>query len=206
MRIRVLGLSVLLFAALAVIARGEEHTWVVYSAGELDERIERQLDLLAVHDQALIRIVKGTAERSREASEAGSLTIELLPEKSGEAFLDDLKREAGSTAIEPTAELVRDGYIIEASYPRAAAPSRLRITASTGQGFHNALLRVPDLLAIAPPNLANELFPHPQAVRIEKNGTSAVHRGFPLFPGARRGGRFLRHSLDASGPPRHSAF
>ena len=138
--------------------------------------------MLAVHDQALIRIVKGTAERSREASEAGSLTIELLPEKSGEAFLDDLKREAGSTAIEPTAELVRDGYIIEASYPRAAAPSRLRITASTGQGFHNALLRIPDLLAIAPPNLANELFPHPQALRIEKNGTSAVLADFPSFP------------------------
>jgi hypothetical protein len=176
------GMATLVLTAFVTLARGEEHTWVVYSPGDLDERIERQLDLLAVHDQALIRIVKSAAEGSREAPGAGSLTIELLPTKSGEAFLDDLKREAGSTAIEPTAELARDGYIIEAAYPRAAAPSRLRITASTGEGFHNALLRIPDLLAIAPSNLVSELLPHPQALRIEKNGTSAVIADFPSFP------------------------
>ena len=182
MRIRaVVGLSVLMFAALGAGARGAEHTWLIYSAGELDERIERQLDLSAVRDQALIRFVKSTAEASRVAPEAGGLTIELLQAKSAEAFVDDLKSEAGSTAIEPTAELAQDGYIIEASYPRAVVPNRLRITAGTGQGFHNALLRVPDLLALAPSSLPSELIPHPQAVRIEKNGTSAVISDFPSF-------------------------
>ena len=202
----VVGLSVLMFTALAAGARGAEHTWVVYSAGELDERIERQLNVLAVQDQALIRILKSAAERSRVVPEAGGLTIELRQEKSVEAFLDALKREAGATAIAPTAELAQEGYIIEANYPRAAVPNRLRITAATWRGFHNALLRVPDLLAIAPSNLSSELIPHPQAVRIEREWHLRRHRGFPLFPGARRGGRFLRHSLDASGPRRHSAF
>ena len=54
----VVGLSVLMFTALAAGARGAEHTWIVYSAGELDERIERQLNVLAVQDQALIRILE----------------------------------------------------------------------------------------------------------------------------------------------------
>ena len=178
----VVGLVFLMFTARAPIARGAENSWVVYSSGELDPRIERQLDLLAVHDQALIRIVKSTGEGSRVAPEAGGLTIELFQAKSAEAFLDDLKREAGSAAIAPTTELAQDGYIIEASYPRAAVPDRLRITASTGQGLHNALLRVPDLLVFAPASLSNELLPHPQALRIEKNGTSAVIADFPSFP------------------------
>ena len=58
----VVGLSILMFTALAAGARGAEHTWVVYSAGELDERIERQLNVLAGQDQALIRFLKSTSE------------------------------------------------------------------------------------------------------------------------------------------------
>lgn len=176
------GVAMLMLTAFSALARGAENTWVVYSTDAVDERIERQLDLLAAHDQALIRIVKGTAEPGRAATASGGLTIELLPAKSAESFLEDLKREAGPAAIAPTAELARDGYIIEVSYPRAAAPNRLRITSSTGQGLHNALLRVPELLTLAPSKLLSELLPRPQSVRIEKNGTSAVIADFPSFP------------------------
>jgi len=178
----VTGLLILIFTALTAGARADEHTWVVFSDGELDERLERQLNVLAVQDQALIHIMKGTAERSRVVPEAGGLTIELRQEESVEAFLDALKREAGSTAIAPTPELAQEGYLIEANYPRAAVPNRLRITAGTWRGFHNALLRVPDLLAIPPPSLSSDLIPHPQAVRIERNGISAVIVDFPSFP------------------------
>ncbi len=178
----VVGLSVLMFTPLAASARDAEHNWVVYSATELDERIERQLNVLAGQDQALIRIVKGAAERSREVPEAGGLAIELRQEESIAAFLDAFKRAAGETAIAPTAELAQEGYIIEASYPRAAVPNRLRITAATARGFHHALLRVPDLLALAPSNLSRDLIPHPQAVHVERNGISAVIVDFPSFP------------------------
>src|SRR5271157_515263 len=104
----VTGLLILLFAALAATARGAEHTWVIYSSGDLDERIERQLNVLAVQDQALIRFLKSTAQRSRMIPEAGGLTIELRQEKSVEAFLDTLQRQAGATAVAPTAELARE--------------------------------------------------------------------------------------------------
>jgi hypothetical protein len=175
------GLIILVFTFLAAVAHGAEHTWDVYTAGELDERIERQFNVLAVQDQALIRIMKGTAERSRVAPPAGGLTIELRLEESVEAFRDTLRREAGATAVAPTLDLAQEGYIIEADYPRAAVPNRLRITAATWRGVHNALLRVPDLLAIRPGNLSEQLIPHPQSVRIEKNGISAVIVDFPSF-------------------------
>ena len=55
---RLLVYRFLMFTTLAAGARGAEHTWVVYSAGELDERIERQLNVLAAQDQALIRILE----------------------------------------------------------------------------------------------------------------------------------------------------
>ena len=182
MRMRaVVGLLVLMFTSLVAVARAAEHTWIVYSAGDLDERINRQLELLAGQDQALIRFMKGAAEPSKVVPAAGGLTIELRPEKSVGAFLDKLKSEAGSTAIVPTPELAQEGYIIEVFYPRAAVPSRMRITAATSQGSHNALLRIPDLLALAPSRLSSQLIPHPQAVRIEKNGTSAVIADFPSF-------------------------
>jgi hypothetical protein len=178
----VVGLSVLMFTALASGARGAEHTWVIYSAGELDERIERQLNLLAGQDQALIRFLKSTSQGPRVVPEAGGLTIDLRQEKSVEVFLDTLKRAAGSTAITPSAELAQEGYIIEATYPRAVVPNRLQITAATWRGFHHALLRVPDLLAIWLSNLSSQLIPHPQAMRILRNGLAAVIVDFPSFP------------------------
>jgi hypothetical protein len=112
----------------------------------------------------------------------GAISIELREEKSVESFLATLRREAGTTAVESTVELAKEGYLLEATYPRASVPNRLRITAATPQGFHNALLRVPDLLIVWPSNLPTDLTPHPQAVRVEKNRTSAVIADFPSFP------------------------
>src|ERR1035441_5947264 len=175
-------LLVLILSGLAAGARADEHTWVVLSSPDLDDRIERQLNVLAAHDQALIRILNGSAEGARVVPEEGGLTIELRREKRVETFLDTLKREAGTTEIAPTAALAEDGYVIEASYPRAAALNRLRITANTWRGFHDALLRVPDLLALSPSRLSTELLPHPQSVRIGGNGLNDVVADFPSFP------------------------
>ncbi|MFZ0959943.1 MAG: beta-N-acetylglucosaminidase domain-containing protein [Terriglobia bacterium] len=178
----IVGLVPFVLIALAAVARAGEQAWVVYSAGEIDERIERQLNVLAAHDQALIHFLKTTSAGPRVAAQAGGVTIELRQEGSTEAFLATLQREAGATAVAPTAELAPDGYIVEANYPHAAAPNRLRITAATWRGIHYALLRVPDLLVMQPSNLSSGIIPRPQAVHIEKNGTSAVIADFPSFP------------------------
>jgi len=163
---KVSSLLILMFTALTPVVRGQEHTWTISFSGELDARIEHQLSVLAGQDQALIRFLKGAAAQQRTVPEAGGLAIELHQESNVGVFLDALKRGAGSTAVTPTLELAEEGYILEATYPRAVVPNRLRITAATWRGFHHALLRVPDLLVLAPTRLASDLIPHPQAVRI----------------------------------------
>jgi hypothetical protein len=158
------------------------HTWIVLSTATLDARVHRQLEQLAAQDQALIRFFTSATEAKRVAVQPGAISIELREEKSVGNFLAMLRREAGTTAVEPTVDLAKEGYILEATYPRASAPNHLRITAATPQGFHNALLRIPDLLIIWPSNLLTDLLPHPQAARVEKNRTSAVIADFPSFP------------------------
>jgi hypothetical protein len=163
-------------------SRNREHIWSVLSKAGLDTRVHRQLEQLAAQDQALIRFFTNAAEAKRVALQPGSISVELREEKSLESFLATLRREAGETAVEPTAEIAKEGYILEATYPRASVPNHLRITAATPQGFHDALLRVPELLIVSPPNLPTDLIPRPQAVRVEKDDTSAVIADFPSFP------------------------
>jgi hypothetical protein len=174
----IVGLTILTFALGG--ARSAELTWTVVSTSELDTRLQRQLEQLAGQDQALVSFTTSAAARSRPAGPLGSLLIDLREETSAEAFLGTLQRAVSQSALEP--ELAKQGYIIEATYPRASTPTRLRITANTSQGFHNALLRVPDLLRVWPADLANNLIPRPQSVRVEKGGMATTIADFPSFP------------------------
>jgi len=181
----VVSLASLLATAAAFAARPRaEHTWVVTSAGALDPRLEHQIEQLAALDQALVQYVHGAAATTGSRLRPGSLSIVLHEEASAESFLTALKREASQSTggrLEPTTALAREGYILEAFYPRLSAPDRIRITASSAAGFHNALRRVPELLAVLPSDLASRLSPPAQAVRLEKNGTQAVLADFPSF-------------------------
>jgi hypothetical protein len=176
-----LFLSCLLFAAPLAGARRPGHRWVVVGPATLDERLHRQLKTLAAQDQALILFARNAREATRYRLRPGSLSIELREESSLESFLAALKHEAADSALAPTPDLAREGYILEASYPRAAVPSRLRITAATPEGFHDALLRIPDLLVTPPSSLAM-LIPHPQAVQVERGGARVLIADFPSFP------------------------
>jgi len=179
--VRVSLLPMMLSASLTA-ARGAENNWVVVAPADLDPGVQHHLEQLAAHDQALIRIFSKLSDAAGVSIGPGSILIDLRQEKSRDAFLGTLTTKAGKTALELTAELAKEGYILEATYPRASAPSRLRITAATPQGFQHALLRVPDLLAIWPSNLPRELIPHPQVLRVERNGTFVSIVDFPSFP------------------------
>ncbi|MBZ5565453.1 MAG: beta-N-acetylglucosaminidase domain-containing protein [Acidobacteriia bacterium] len=170
-----------LFAAPLAGARRPGHTWVVVAPETLDERLQRQLDSLAAHDQALIEFARTARAAARVRMRPGNLAVELHPESSVQSLLEALKRETANSALAPTLELAREGYILEAFYPRATVPNRLRITAATPEGFHNALLRVPDLLATPPSQLVT-LIPRPQAVRVERGGATALIADYPSFP------------------------
>ncbi len=170
-----------LLAAPQAGARRPGHTWVVIAPETIDERLQRQLDSLAAHDQALIEFARPSRAAARARMRPGNLAVELHQESSVQNLLETLQREAATSGLPPTIELAREGYILEAFYPRATALNRLRITAATPEGFHNALLRVPDLLATAPSQLTR-LIPRPQAVRVERGGASAVIADYPSFP------------------------
>jgi hypothetical protein len=174
--------SFLLSAAPLAGAAPQEHTWAVAAPPGLDARIQRQLEALAAGDQALIRFFPSSGQAERYRPHPGNLVLELHEERNINSFVKALRSEGIALPPEPTRELAREGYILEASYPRASVPNRLRITAAGAPGFHQALLRVPDLLVIWPSSLPTRLAPRPQAVRVERGGAEVVISDFPSFP------------------------
>ena len=174
--------SFLLSAAPLLGAARGEHTWVVAAPVVLDSRIQRQLEALAARDQALIRFFYSPRQAKRYRLNPGDLVIELHEERDISSFAQALRSEGGALALEPRRELAREGYILEAFYPHASVPSRVRITAAGAAGFHQALLRIPDLLVIWPSSLLSNLVPCPQAIRMERRGAEVVISDFPSFP------------------------
>jgi hypothetical protein len=170
--------SFLLSAALLLGAARRDHTWAVAAPPRVDARILRQLEALAARDQALIRFFPSPGQAERYRRQPGNLVIELHEERNINSFVKALRSEGGALPM----ELAREGYILEASYPRASVPNRLRVTAASAVGFHHALLRVPDLLVVWPSSLPINLVPRPQAIRVEKGGTEVVISDFPSFP------------------------
>jgi hypothetical protein len=160
--------------------------WTVVSSGEVDSRIERQLRELASQNGASLRFSGDVEHDTGPRRNAGSLRIELDGVADPSAFLSELKREARGSEVEPAAELIGEGYILRCSYSRPAsrdsAPNRIRIQAASATGLHNALLRVPDLLATAASKLSTDLVPQPQSVRLQENGAEAVIADYPSFP------------------------
>ena len=174
--------SFLLSAALLLGAARRDHTWAVAAPPGVDARILRLLEALAARDQALIRFFPSPGQAERYRLQPGNLLIELHEEWNINSFVKALRSEAGALPTESRRELAREGYILEASYPRASLPNRLRITAAGAAGFHHALLRVPDLLVIRPSSLPINLVPRPQVIRVEKGGTEVVISDFPSSP------------------------
>ena len=159
-----------------------EHTWAVAAPPLLDARIQRQLEVLAAQDQAIIRLFHSPNQAAPYHRQPGNLVIELQVERNINAFVKALKSEGGVPAVEPTLQLAHEGYILRAFYPHASVPNRVRITAAGAAGFHAALLRIPDLLVIWPSNMPRGLTPRPQSVRVAKAGTEVVIADFPSFP------------------------
>ena len=130
----VISLWILMVASSAAGAGAEGQTWIVLSSPDLDDRIERQLNVLAAHDQALIRILKNNAEAARAVPGEGGLTIELRPE-AGEVWrvLDRLIGPQNKTLNEtnpsinaklPATPANPGGGRIKALHPIIAPPGR----------------------------------------------------------------------------------
>ena len=157
--------------------------WTVVSRGETDGRIQRQLRNLAAQNGATLHLDQARTPIGRSP---GSLLIELIPSNNAAAFLRQLSREARRSQVKPTPELANEGYILECSYSRQpgserTVPSRIRIQAESAAGFHNALLRLPELLAKDTSELSNDLIPAPQSLRVHNNGKLVIIADYPSF-------------------------
>lgn len=185
MRGRFLLMTVLLgFAPWTAAAPRPGHTWVVIAPEGLDARITRQVEELGARDQALVHFVSSPRAAARLRIPAGGVTLELREEKDLDAFVENLKRQCAEQATGLTPELAREGYQISVAYPRAAVPEGIRITAARPEGFHQALRRIPDVLALPPSDLPAALIPVPKSLRQTKSARAVTVElaDFPSFP------------------------
>jgi hypothetical protein len=187
MRGKLLWVVLSVFALLVPFATARvKVNWTVVSGGEVDPRIHRQLHELASRNKVAVRFSGDTATSAgARRDHHGGLLIQLDNVSDASTFLIQLKREAGGAEAEPTSELANEGYILHCFYPgippSRSRPNRIRIRAASAVGFHNALLRIPDLLAIKGPKLSTDLIPRPQSVRSQENGAEIVLADYPSF-------------------------
>ena len=161
-------------------ARAQD-TWAVTALHKPDQRITRQLKVLAEENHAEARFIS----KFRRSRGNVKLTIELREQRNLNSFLGTLGPEVGNATPKPTSESAREGYILEVSYSGysgSSVPTRVQITAASAAGFHYALLRVPDLLSISPSDLVADLIPTAKSVRVEQAGARVVVADFPSFP------------------------
>jgi len=155
--------------------------WTVTSNTEIDARLRRQLRELAVQHHAVLRFgVAATDKRTHASDRNFSIRLELC--RDDKEFLVDLKQEAPESSAEPTQVLASEAYILRGSYLSDFALTHVRIEAASATGFHNALLRIPDLLVTASAKLATDLIPRPQSVRLLNDGPDVTIADYPSFP------------------------
>ena len=185
MRIRIPLLCILILVApLAHAAKRPGHTWAVIAGHDLDARVKRQVETLAANDQALIRFLASAKDAARVTLRPGDLTLELNQENNLGAYRETLRRLTGDAGKTLTPELARESYDLSVTYPRGTVPSHIRITSATPAGFHQALMRIPDLLRLAPGEIATALLPAPKFRAVTRAAAAAAVTlaDFPSFP------------------------
>src|SRR5256712_7078213 len=156
-------------------------TWAVVAPADLDARLALELKVLAEQNSAKIRDFSTVEEASRQPA---NLVIELRGEKVFDSFIQALRQEMDSSTPEPTPELAREGYILEAAYPASSVLRHLKVTAATASGFHYALLRLPELLHARPSKLQAELAPAAKHIALNRSrrSISVTVVDYPSFP------------------------
>ncbi|HEV2175691.1 MAG TPA: beta-N-acetylglucosaminidase domain-containing protein [Terriglobia bacterium] len=173
--------ALLLVPSLARRAPGADKIWAVVARGPTDSRLQSQLSELAAEDHVHLSNVRSLREASRQRP---ALILELAtarnPAAFGRALEKGVRRHQRSPRLAP--DVVRDGYILQLEYRHSSVPYRIRVAASAPEGFHNALLRVPDVLRLAPRDLAAGMLPAPQSVQVKSGGARATVIDYPSFP------------------------
>ena len=154
--------------------------WAIVSNAPLDPRTEAQLTGLAGASQTTADIFKTNAQA---LTSRPSFTLEMITAPNARAF-----EHAWPTGTDrPTPETIREAYRLIVDYRAGEgpfAPRRARITAIGPGGFHNALLRLKEVLAGLQARKLADLTPTPQQERISRKGHGGTVEitDFPSFP------------------------
>jgi len=158
-------------------AQNPKALWTALSAGQLDGRIQRQLEDLASKNHASIRFLHVRGRTG--ASGQKGLVFELDEHQVADLFLQRLKEVTAKSTVLVTPALANEGYLLQISYSPSLVPQVVRLQAMSAAGLHNGLLRVPDILLTAPSNL-KELIPRPQAI-LRQNDVQVIIADYPSF-------------------------
>jgi len=165
----IFGFALLLTLAFSTRATAAESGWALVSTAPIDPRIEAEAKDLAAASRAGLLIVKTQAEASRHHA---AFTIELVEAKNERAF------RAGwpHGQDQPPSGVLRDAYRLQLDYTTGRGSytaRRARITAIGVEGFHNGLLRIPQLLAGLAAGKVGEPSPTPRFMLNAEMGRAA---------------------------------
>ncbi|HXJ93488.1 MAG TPA: beta-N-acetylglucosaminidase domain-containing protein [Terriglobia bacterium] len=155
-----------------------EVIWALVSREPVDSRIQAEVEELASQHGASVTVFPSLVHARKRLP---ALIIELAKEDDPTAF----RRSFKHLTIKPSEEELHQGLVLSATYRHRAGepgPHEITIKALRPQGFHNALIRLPQLLH-GVPGSGNELYPKPKDVWVTKAGgrTFAVVSDFPSF-------------------------
>jgi hypothetical protein len=163
----------------ASIAAGQRSpAWTVISSQELDGRIQRQIGRLASDHHASLRYSR--SPRQDHQRNAGQVVFHFDISADAVSFAEKLKREASRSTVPLTPELAQEGFILRAAYSPRSELADISIEAISAAGFHNALLRVPEILSAQ--SLSTNLIPAPQSMKVGSGGRELVIADYPSFP------------------------
>lgn len=174
-------LLLITWAATNLFARG---VWSVVSTRKLDPRLARQLEDLARQNKVTIHFLTAAPHAKSSHAGRGNLTIELREAENLDQFLATLKKTVGNLAKDLSREVASEGYTLTVVSENFTPPYQISITAARPRGFHNALLRIPQILNSRKPRSFEDLAPPPQSIATESMGRASaiLITDFPSFP------------------------
>jgi hypothetical protein len=157
-----------------------EVAWALVSKEPVNSRIQAEVEELAHHERASVTTFQSLVQAHRRQP---SLIIELVKDENQHAF----SRTFEHLAIKPGLDELRQGFVLSATYPHRPGepgPHQITIKGLRPEGFHNALIRLPQLLNQPPPGPSKGLYPKAKQLRLAYFGgtASVVIADFPSFP------------------------
>jgi hypothetical protein len=157
-----------------------EVIWALVSHEPVDSRIQAEVEELARQNGASVTVFPSMVHARKRLP---ALIIELVKEDDLQAF----RRGFHHLTTKPGAEELHEAFVLSATYRRRAGepgPHQIAIKALRPEGFHNALIRLPQLLHQPPSGPSSGLYPKPKDLwHMQSGGNSFdVISDFPSFP------------------------